>query len=153
MDSGHPYTTGTFIGYLAYATIWLNFSILYTTPTCTRPLRLYHILQIMFFMFFSRRTKLDVTYTDFKLFQCIRFEKLFQLLSIANALLSVFNCSCISKKKFIKHYHFCLFFVIMILGIHLYIDRIHFHIDWSDSLAGTSFTINVWNVNITVNGF
>lgn len=75
-----------------------------------------------------------ITYTDFKLFQCIRFEKLFQLLhlcyeDIANALLSVFNCSCISKKKFIKHYHFCLFFVIMILGIHLYIDRIHFHID------------------------
>lgn len=48
-----------------------------------------------------------ITYTDFKLFQCIQFEKLFQLLhlcyeDIANALLSVFNCSCISKKKFIK---------------------------------------------------
>lgn len=45
-----------------------------------------------------------ITYTDFKLFQCIQFEKLFQLLhlcyeDIANALLSVFNCSCISKKK------------------------------------------------------
>lgn len=55
-------------------------------------------------MFFSRRTKLDVTFTDFKLFQCIQFEKLFQLLhlcyeDIANALLSVFNCSCIPKKK------------------------------------------------------
>lgn len=45
-----------------------------------------------------------ITYTDFQLFQCIQFEKLFQLLhlcyeDIANALLPVFNCSCISKKK------------------------------------------------------
>lgn len=73
-----------------------------------------------------------ITYTDFKLFQCIQFEKLFQLLhlcyeDIANALLSVFNCSCISKKKALSLLSF--FFVIMILGIHLYIDRIHFHID------------------------
>lgn len=151
LDSGHPYTTGTFIGYLAYATRWLNFSI------CTRPLRLYIIFyKLWFFMFFSRKTKLDVTFTDFKLFQCIQFEKLFHLLhlcyeDIANTLLSVFNCSCISKKKALSLLSF--FVIIMILGIHLYIDRIHFHIDWSDSLAGTSFTINVWNVNITVNGF